>query len=203
MGGLGSGRPSSFGCRAATCEDYLSIDIAWMKRQGLLTPGRSGSMKWSRAGAEIASVGYTVTDAGLRLKYRSRYGQGEWTPVDELIPFAKTSTCFGGQRYWFVCPSCSQRCRIIYGGQHYRCRRCHGLRYESQYEPAFARAASQAIKIQRKLGGDGGVDDWLPPKPKGMHWATYHRLEDRYERLSRYWAAGAYAFIRRLDGLEG
>ena len=32
-----------------------------------------------------------------------------------------------------------------------------------------------------------GLDDGLPPKPKGMHWHTYRRLEQLDEHLADRW----------------
>ena len=49
MGGIGSGRRWQFG--ANTTEGYLSIDIRLLKRKGLLSPGVSGQMTWSRGGS--------------------------------------------------------------------------------------------------------------------------------------------------------
>ena len=45
MGGLGSGRPYS---GAPTCEGYLNIDLAWLRRCRMLTPGCSSALTWSR-----------------------------------------------------------------------------------------------------------------------------------------------------------
>lgn len=88
--------------------------------------------------------------------------------------------------------SCGRRCRILYGGSLYRCRRCHGLKYESQYEPAYQRAINQADNLRKRVGGGRGAFDEepFPPKPKGMHWKTYRRLEERYDALQGAWAVG-------------
>lgn len=93
-----------------------------------------------------------------------------------------------------LCPACNRRCRILYGpGSRFLCRRCGDLKYETQYEPDFARAATRALKIRERLGGRCGIDDPFPPKPKGMHWRTYQRLEAEEEALQRSWALGIAA----------
>ena len=79
---------------------------------------------------------------------------------------------------------------MLYSGKHYRCRKCHRLKYESQYETGWRRAESRACRISRRLGGTGVIDDPFPPKPKGMHWATYVRLAQHYEALTGEFVEG-------------
>lgn len=40
----------------------------------------------------------------------------------------------------------------------------------------------KAQKIHRQLGGNWAEDSDTPPKPKGMHWATYRRKVSEMER---------------------
>ena len=173
-----------------TTNQFHSIDLAWLRRQKLLNPGRWSSLSWSRRGQPSGSIRIDVLANAVRLVYRHRRGGEEWQDVSEVIPLVETETAFGGRRQWFRCLSCDQRCRILYGGSHFRCRRCLGLRYETQYEPPFGRAATRALKIRERLGDRGGIDDPFPLKPKRMRWKTYERLEDEYYRLSEAWAAG-------------
>ena len=105
---------------------------------------------------------------GVRLIYRQRRDTDNWQDVNEFVPFVVTDTPFGGQRQWFRCLSCGCRCRILYGGARFRCRRCYKLKYESQYEATYARACSQAHNLRKRLGQVGSLDDPFPPKPKGM-----------------------------------
>lgn len=195
MGGRGSGKPAGYGFTVDKAEDYRQIDLAWLKQQSVFRVGYQGTIRWSRGGVEVASIGYTVEVSGLRLNYRSRSHGSEWTDVNDLIPFAYTSANYGGQRTWFKCPSCARRCRILYGGTYFRCRRCYRLRYDSQYEPPFGRAASQAHALRARLGQYGSLDEPFPPKPKGMHWETYLRLEARDEELQARWALGVMGWL--------
>ena len=174
MGGSGSGRPPSF--VTAKCEDYHAIDLAWLRRKGLLVPGGSSTIRWSRGGHQTGAVRIDISDQGLRLSYRACSSGDDWQSISEVIPFTESQTNFGGSRCWLQCLSCARACRVLYGGTRFRCRNCLGLRYGSQYEPAYARAASQAHKIRTRLGHYGSLDEPFPPKPKGMHWATYRRL---------------------------
>lgn len=76
---------------------------------------------------------------------------------------------------------------MLYGGAYFRCRHCHGLKYESQYEPPWLRGTTRAQKIRERYGGSGSLDEPFPEKPKGMHWRTYERLVAEDERLTRAW----------------
>ncbi len=50
--------------------------------------------------------------------------------------------------------------------------------YRSQFQTEHDRALSKAQAIRTKLGGPdcAGIDEFDPPKPKGMRWRTYHKL---------------------------
>ena len=191
MGGRGSGRSGSMGMLVDKCEDYRSVDLAWLRRKGNLTPGYSGRITWSRGGSVTGWINYRVETSGLRLIYRTRRNGEEWHDVDELFPFIYTATSFSGLRRWLQCLSCNRRCRILYGGAYFRCRRCYDLKYESQYEPAWLRGTSRAQKLRERYGGSGSLDEPFPEKPRGMHWRTYNRLVAEDERLTEIWFRAA------------
>ena len=204
MGGRGSGRPAGRGLMTAKTHEFRSIDLTKLRRDKCLTLGATWTITWSRRGEITGSINARRTENGIRLSYSSRrYGE-DWRRVEELIPLVSTPTRFGGWRLWFQCPSCGKRCRIIYGRTYFRCRRCHGLKYESQYEPAFARAASRSQSIRRRLGGTSNLQDPFPDKPKGMHWRRYDRLRAKADRLERVWIramAAQLGLLREHDTL--
>ena len=200
MGGRGSGRTAGLGLTVDMCHEYKSIDLAWLWRRGFLKPGHWSSISWSRSGEPNADIRIALVPGGLLLDYRVRGSGEDWRNVHELVPIVETATQFGGQRHWFSCLTCQRRCRILYGGSHFRCRRCHGLRYETQYEPPFARAATRALKIRERLGCKGGIDAPFPDKPKGMHWRTYRKLAAQEEQLQERWALGAMGLLKSLGG---
>ncbi len=197
MGGSGSGRPAYL--MAAKCEDHHAIDLAWLRRKGLLIPGCTSTIRWSRGGQQTGAVTIGVSQSGLRLTYRVRRDGDDWQDVSEVIPFTETQTNFSGKRRWLQCLSCGRACRVIYVGTHFRCRKCHGLHYESQYEAGFARAASRVHKIRERLGHYGGLDEPFPPKPKGMHWKTYRRLQEEDRRCAEVWVSGIAGWLRCFD----
>lgn len=177
------------------CEEYQAIDLAWLRRKGILDLGRRDTLTWSRGGQQTGSIGVLAGLHGLQLIYRTRTGDGDWQDVDELVPFMWTPTRFGGRRQWFKCLKCANACRVLYGGSRFRCRRCYRLRYNSQYAPSYQRATEEADKLRKRVGGDYGAfkGDVFPPKPKGMHWQTYRRLEQRYDNLQKAGAIAAMA----------
>lgn len=199
MGGRGSGRSASFGMLTAKCNEYHSIDLAYLRRKKLLNVGRWSTLHWSRGGQETGWIRIECLNGGVRLVYRFRRGGDEWQDVSEFVPLIETATQFGGTRQWFECLSCRRRCRILYGGSYFRCRRCHGLKYETQYEPAFGRAATRALKIRERLGCRDGIEAPFPDKPKHMRWATYLRLRDEEAELQSRWAAGIISRFRLFE----
>ena len=72
MGGRGSGRTGGFGALIDKTDDYHSVDLAWMRRQGCLAHGSSGALTWSRGETATGSIRYRVELDGLRLLYRTR-----------------------------------------------------------------------------------------------------------------------------------
>ncbi|WP_423212651.1 hypothetical protein [Paracoccus yeei] len=178
MGGSGSGRRWHFGSKDPT-ESYRSIDVRWLKREGMLTPGAPRHITWSRHGKIFASINIRAELGRVILAYRHRSGGGEWK--DESYPVHLTTTpChIGGERHWFLCPArgCGQRIAVIYGGSIFACRKCHQLAYPSQREDIADRAGRRADRIRSRLGWPAGVLNGSDfGKPKGMHWRTYQRL---------------------------
>ena len=74
MGGSGSGRRQRYQRR--TTEGYLALDIAVLRRRGLLQPGRSGTISWSRGGERIGSASLFAESGSLRLSYQTTTSEG-------------------------------------------------------------------------------------------------------------------------------
>ena len=103
VGGRGSGRSSSFGVTVDKTNEFQSIDLAWLRRQKLLNPGRWSTLTWSRRGQTTGSIRLEVFPAAVRLVYRHRPSGGDWQDVSEWVPLVETETAFGGRRQWFEC----------------------------------------------------------------------------------------------------
>ena len=156
--------------KAERCESYLAIDLAWLRRRNMLQPGRSSSIQWSRG-----SVGIVAGNDCVHIIYRHRVAGGPWRQAREVVCFTHTQTCFGGRRRWFACPACGRACRVLFGSP-FRCRRCHGLHYSSQYQSAGNRAIGRLHALRTRLGGSGDHIGPFPPRPKHMQSKTYMRL---------------------------
>ena len=197
MGGRGSGNWWRSG--RATCESYSAISISYLRANDLLRPGRSATLTWSRCGEVTGSIHVEFLPAGLLLVYRTqRHNEETWTDIREIIPWAASDQHFGGRRLWFSCLSCQKRCGVLYGGRHYRCRKCWNLAYESQREDFPMPNTKRADTIRRRLGGKPDQRASLPARPKGMHHQTYWRLCDEYIRIEEARAESFAARVQRL-----
>lgn len=193
MGGLGSGRRSSF---PTTLDDFHAVDLRYLRRQQRLRPGYYGSLRWLRGGRETGSIRFAAGLDDITLHYRIRdRGTGDWEDIREVVPLLRTPQPLGGERVWFACPRCRRRCAVLYGGRRFFCRRCVGAPYGSQNEDAHDRLLRRAQAIRVRLGGSAATVEPFPPKPKGMHWKTYDRLARQCEAIeAAMWQAAARRF---------
>lgn len=197
MGGLGSGRTNQVGA-AGKCERWRSIDLAELKRMGLLKPIAGGNIRaivWHVDG-RLDKLGVIPGAKGVR--FVKRDDQGQLSSL--FVPYVITSTMFGGLRKWFECPGCRRPCRVLYGTNSLRCRRCRRLRYASQSEAPPWRAQRRAQNIRRRLGARGNsLDVPFPPRPRRMRWTTYGRLRSLDAALQDRWLVGMMAAVGKLD----
>jgi len=175
MGGLGSGN-----WRGAPRESaFWRLDIDRLKRTNCLRPGLV-SISWNRNGERVASIRLRFSDDldHVTLIYRTRSRGGDWEDIRDPVQLDLTKPYFGGVRYWFICPGCQRRRKVLYGSRLYRCRECQKMTYSSQYDPFPQHPWKRAHEARERLGGQAGFSHPFPPKPKGMHWKTYYRLRE-------------------------
>lgn len=184
MGGYGSGCSGG----RPTTDSGLTLSLQKLMRDRLFRPSYAwgGSIVWTytSTGEQVGSIGYEAhlgQDAGrLRLKYTTtRYG-GEKHESDYWIQLETTPQPFGGRRWWFICPRTGRRATKLYlpnGALTFASRQAYRLAYRSQREAPHDRALRRAFKLRDKLGGTGGIGDYLA-KPKWMRWPTYDRKLD-------------------------
>lgn len=196
MGGFGSGK---HGGKSVT-GDMLALDIRRIHRAGRLQAGQFFNWQWSRGGAPVANINIQTGTDRVTLIYRSRSNGGEWQDMNYPVYLSWTPCTYGGQRAWWLCPArgCGRRVAVLYGGSVYACRHCHQLAYHTQRESAGDRAGSKADKLRDRLGWEAGILNGNGLKPKGMHWATFERLEARHDALVYQTMAGMMAKFRPL-----
>ena len=93
MGGIGSGRTYHIGA-AGKCERWRSIDLAELKRMGLLKPITGGNIRaivWNVDG-RLDKLGVIPQAKGIC--FVKRDGQGQLSSL--FVPYVITSTMFGG-----------------------------------------------------------------------------------------------------------
>jgi hypothetical protein len=170
MGGYGSGRRST----KPKVEECSSIDANRLNRDGCLNNGWNGTMTWSRNGVKSSSIGMRTTTNYLHLGYSSeQYGS-----VIQPIRIERLPCRFGGLRAYFRC-DCGKRVVKVYGfGRLFLCRHCYGLFHSSKNEGFWDRSLRQRTKHRRRLSGNTSLDAHEMPKPKGMWWRTYYRLQE-------------------------
>lgn len=186
MGGYGSGR----GCSSKqTTSNMWRLDVYYLYRHEMLTPGRASELSWSRNGERLSFISIWAENGRIILKYRFRPRGGDWEEKESPVALEWTACHFGGQRPWFLCPRCGRRVSVLYGGSIYACRHCHNLAYASQREAAYSRLQNRALKIRDRLGWKSGYCS----KPKGMHWKTFEKLMQEHERFdAASWVAAGF-----------
>lgn len=201
MGGVGSGRHVQL--KANTTDDYLALDVRWLKREGVLDSGISRRITWKRGDMVAGSLDIRSEPGRVILAHRHRRHDGGESQTQCYPVQIDTTAChMGGERPWFLCPvqGCGRRVGILYGGPVFACRHCHRLTYPSQRERPWERAARRANRIRRKLGWPGGIlveEPW--EKPQGMHWGTYVRLCEQYDELRGRAFAGIREHLDRTS----
>jgi hypothetical protein len=152
---------------------------------------RRGSIVWSISaiGETVASIGFEAelgeTRGRVRLQYLTTdHWSGQKRESDYWLELTTTQQTFGGLRWWFVCPRTGQLAAKLHlpnGAFTFATRRAYRLGYRSQRESRRDQALTQAFKLRRRLGSDGGIGDYIT-KPNGMRWRTYERLMARCQR---------------------
>ena len=201
MGGFGSGRHGG----KSTTGDMHVLDIRKIARAGRLAPGQSFGWQWTCNGEKIASINMRTDTDRVTLDYRARDRGGEWQAMNYPVRLSWTPCTYGGQRTWWLCPAagCGRRVAVLYGGKVYACRHCHKLAYLTQREQPPDRAGSKADKLRDRLKWEPGILNGNGIKPKGMHWATFERLQARHDALVNSTLAGVMTKFGPLRKLMG
>jgi hypothetical protein len=81
-------------------------------------------------------------------------------------------------------------------------RQAYWLAYRSQRETPHDRALRRAFKLRDRLGGQGGIGDYIA-KPKWMRWPTYDRKLEKIAGAEGVCDAYLGACLRKLTRCSG
>jgi hypothetical protein len=118
--------------------------------------------------------------AGIQPKH---WNDAAITLNGQTVPVTWMPWHFGGLRPFFVC-KCGRKVLQLFAprGYSWRCRHCYNLSYATRQVGLRYRLIRKAQKVRERLGGDLGVANPFPAKPKGMHWRRYDRLRARHDQ---------------------
>lgn len=110
----------------------------------------------------------------IKVTYRNRKA------YSYIISIDKQACNYGGFRYFFKCPLCHKRMRILYLGEQsvFLCRKCLNLSYLSQRLRPTERHIYMSNKAKEHIKNKGGNLD-TNQKPAHMHKNKYKKLKDK------------------------
>ena len=167
-----------------TCTSQMfRLDIRPLVKTGCLSGRPFFTLAWGPTDAPAAQAQFRWSHDHLQVQSRW-VANRTWNETNFDLRTTQTRCNFGGERAWWVCPvlGCGRRAAVLYGRGIFCCRRCHDLAYRSQHESDQDRAFRAANRIREQLGWCPGVAFGVGKKPSGLHWSTFHRLLERYER---------------------
>ncbi|MEW5924344.1 MAG: hypothetical protein AB1746_10185 [Candidatus Zixiibacteriota bacterium] len=179
-----------------TTESCYQLDMSYLTKKYIMDWDWKTMVSWTGAGGKYSSIGLDICPPGrIFLHYNvtdNRTGQSSERRY--VIHYESTSCNYGGKRWWFLCPDCGRRCRVLYlpsNQVYFSCRVCHNLTYESQQEgksrwwPLFTaitkvpqwqqqlwrtRSRKKRARLERKMGalnrGMQSILDWDRKKKK-------------------------------------
>jgi hypothetical protein len=163
-----------------TLESGPKLDLAKLIPSGAGKPDSHIQCVLTYGSGETITATLKLYDYGglLELAYQGR---------QQSLSLVSHPRHFGGLQWYVVCPRTSRPVRVLYrplGAAYFASRYAWGRRaaYASQFLDPIGRAWRTKAKVKAALLGDADPDEWdVPPKPKGMRWATYERWVARYD----------------------
>ena len=163
-----------------TLESGPKLDLAKLIPSGAGKPGSHIQCGLTYGSGETITATLTLSDYGGLLELSCRERQQSFSLVSD-------PRHFGGLQWYAICPKTGRRVRVLYrplGATFFASRYAWGRRaaYASQFLDPIGRAWRTKAKVKTRLLGNEDPNEWdLPPKPKGMRWATYERWVAKYD----------------------
>jgi len=117
------------------------------------------------------------------------------------IPVIKLPCNYGGCRYYFKCPLCQRRMRILYFAEQsvFLCRKCLNLAYKSQMLRPTSRYEYMSNKVKNFIKNkDGDLGQYK--KPPHMHKTTYEKVRSKQFYYENKSAQASNAELRLWHG---
>ncbi len=130
-----------------------------------------------------AMVGFSVQPLGVKAIFQGnilKITYRKHKDYSYIIPIDKQPCNYGGFRYFFKCPLCQRRMRILYFAQQsiFLCRKCLNLSYETQCLRPTKRYEYMSQKVKDSMKDKQGNLE-LSKKPPRMHKGKYQKLKDK------------------------
>ncbi|PVE21916.1 hypothetical protein DC522_23930 [Microvirga sp. KLBC 81] len=163
-----------------TLESGPKLDLAKLIPSGAGRPGSHIQCVLTYGSGETITAILKLSGYGglLELSFQGR---------QQAFSLVSEPRHFGGLQWYVICPRTGRQVRVLYrplGATAFASRHAWGRRsaYTSQFLDPIGRAWRTKAKVKAALLGDADPDEWdLPPKPKGMRWATYEQWVERYD----------------------
>jgi hypothetical protein len=160
------------------------VNVTFLKRESYFSGmyGRSGKITWTNSLSgqqDNAHLKVSKIDNEMYL-YVSHYITGGGEKRERKILLTTSPCNYGGERYWFVCPTpyCGKRTGTLYiVGEHIACRHCHNLTYDSRNEARRYRRFVSSPDLDEQLAKVGYAYYRNKPTKK---YARYLQLLDRF-----------------------
>jgi hypothetical protein len=181
-----------------TTDTRLSVDVRELLRQMRRSGGNEVLVRWQHERTDPLPVLTLFTQTSPET-ISVRHVKGGMPA--EVLDITHTPCRFGGTRAWFQCSKlgCGQRVAVLYDTPRgFRCRHCAHLDYRSHRERDWDRLLRRSRRLRAKVGGGANLVEPFPARPKGMHWATYHRLAKSETVL---WDEASQQAMNHISGL--
>jgi len=187
-------------------QDGLKLDLNRLMRRGFVKPGEyvgNRGITWTNSYWGEVATGLISANMSGRYEGWFRIQLGN---LDQWITLLPQNRHFGGRQWYFSCPVKGRAVSVLWkpnGAKEFRSRQAWGrqVAYQSQFNDATNRAHAGKARIKSRLIADLDPGEWdLPPKPKGMRWATYNRYEQRFDQYEDVLDHGLVALAAKFLG---
>jgi hypothetical protein len=190
-------------------QDGLKLDLNQLARHGFIKFGAdigARGILWTNPRQGQVARGVISADMTKSTNAWFRIAIGGFV---QQIALVSRPRHLGGRQWFFLCPATGGLATVLWmppGASKFCSRQAWGRRvaYASQFLDRDSRAHHGQSKINSRLCSIGQFDpnEWsFPPKPKGMRWKTYNRLEQEFDRYEDILDSGIESLVAKLGGL--